>query len=70
MSIRNRIERLEDLKGINKINVAEELERLKALELSSNASPKKTKEDYEALIAECKDDRLIHLYQKVIDGMT
>ena len=66
MSIQSRITRLENKLGTTKINVANELTRLKELALSGNAPPSKTVADYKKMIKECDDPELIKLYQAAI----
>ena len=66
MSIKTRLAKLEDALGTGKINVANELTRLKELALSGNAPPDKTIADYKKMIKECDNPELIKLYQAAI----
>ena len=70
MNIKSRLEKLEDAAGINKVNVANELQRLKALRLAGKSPPRRTQEDYKRLIADCEDKALIKLYQAAIYAIT
>ena len=70
MNIKSRLEKLEDAAGINKVNVANELQRLKALRLAGKSPPRRTPEDYKRLIADCEDKALIKLYQAAIYAIT
>ena len=63
MSIQSRLKRLEDSSGANKVNAADELERLKALSLSGHAPPPLTAGDYDALIDGCDNPKLCDLYK-------
>lgn len=66
MSIKARLEKLENSHGINTINVGNELERLKELSLAGKVAPPKTINDYKKMIKECDDPELIKLYQATI----
>ena len=70
MSIKSRIEKLENEKGINNINVANELERLKALRKAGKSPPRRTEEDYKKLIAECDNPKLCELYKAHLRAIT
>jgi len=64
MSIQSRLKRLEDSSGANKVNAANELERLKKISLSSHAPPPLTAGDYDALIQRCDNNpKLCDLYK-------
>ena len=70
MSVKSRLDRLENATGIGKINVANELTMLKDLSLAGKAPPDKTIEDYEKLIKECDNPELIKLYQATIKAIS
>ena len=63
MSIKTRLDKLEKSLGVNEINVAKELTRLKALRKAGKSPPRRTLEDYKKLIAECDNPKLCKLYK-------
>ncbi len=66
MSIKTRLDKLEKSLGVNEINVAKELTRLKALRKAGKSPPRRTLEDYKKLIAECDNPELCKVYKAVI----
>jgi len=62
-TIESRIKKLEAANGINEVNAADELERLKALSLSGHAKPPLSAGDYDALIDGCDNPKLCDLYK-------
>ena len=70
MNIKSRLDKLEKSVGINRVNVANELERLKALRLAGKSPPRRTAEDYKKLIAECDNPELCELYKAHLRAIT
>ncbi len=66
MNIRSRLEKLEDASGITKINIGNELERLKELALSGKAPKQQSEKELQQLIAECDGKELPPLYEASI----
>jgi len=69
MSIQSSIEKLENA-GDNKINVANELNRLKALRKAGNTPPRRTVKDFEQLIKGCDNPELVSLYKSAINAIS
>ena len=66
MSIKHRLSKVEQLLSVSKVNVADELDRLKKLALSGIAPKQQTTEDLEQIIAECDNSELYHIYKHAI----
>ena len=62
MNVRNRLNKLECISGINKINVAESLMDLKRRAEAGEDIPCHTPEELKKLIAECQNEKLRTLY--------